>query len=320
MIVRKYANLRDVATTYGDVVTQKIVEVLSKNNPILSDMPTKEGNLPDGNKSIIRVGLPKGQWIGLYEGVFPEKSERATVVDAVGTLADYSIVDKELAAMAPSEVEFIAQEDGAFISGMGQTVENSVFYGSKNGKDFAGLATRYNSLTQGRAKDYIINAGGTSGNLTSIYLVVWGMQTVYGFFPRNSKAGLTREYRGVVDCVMPNGGEKPAHKTWYNWQIGLTVADYRSVVRIANIPVDNLSSVNITQLLIQGVNKIKNKNLGQLIIYMPEAVKTALDVERAVKPNVNFSPVEWAGENIDGFRYNPIRISDSILTTESVVA
>ena len=60
---------------------------------------------------------------------------------------------------------------------------------------FTGLSARFNSLAAKNGVN-IIDAGGTGSNLTSIWLVVWGENTVHGLFPKGSKAGLQQEHKG----------------------------------------------------------------------------------------------------------------------------
>jgi hypothetical protein len=78
-------------------------------------------------------------------------------------------------------------------------------------------------------------------NNTSIYLVVWGENTVFNIFPKGSKAGLkvaSGSRRG--ERADANGNFYQALRSLYQWDNGLVVKDWRYVVRICNINTANL--------------------------------------------------------------------------------
>ena len=80
-----------------------------------------------------------------------------------------------------------------------------------------------------------IDAGGTGTNFTSVYFVNWGERTCSGFFPKNGQAGLKKEDLGQKTVTDPNGNEFEALVTKWNWDVGLTVRDYRAVGALRNI-------------------------------------------------------------------------------------
>ncbi len=62
----------------------------------------------------------------------------------------------------------------------------------------------------------------------------WGPNSVYGIFPRGSKAGLIHEDLGlqVVENVAGIGGARMmAYREHWQWKCGLAVADWRYIVR-----------------------------------------------------------------------------------------
>ena len=63
---------------------------------------------------------------------------------------------------------------------------------------------RYNTIntsTSEVAKN-VISAGG-AGSCTSVWLVVWGPNTIHGIFPKGSKAGLSHDDLGLGDACEP---------------------------------------------------------------------------------------------------------------------
>ncbi len=69
----------------------------------------------------------------------------------------------------------------AFIESMNQSFTQQVIYGdtSSNKDGILGLTPRYNSLSaSANSSANIIDAGGTGSDNTSVWLVVWGAETI----------------------------------------------------------------------------------------------------------------------------------------------
>lgn len=215
-----------------------IVEILNQTNEVLDDMVWVEGNLPTGNKTTVRTGLPAPTWRKMYGGVQPSKSSTAQITDNTGMLEAYAEVDKALADLNGNTTAFRLSEDRAHIEGISETIAETIFYGNEGvtPEAFTGLAPRYNDLSAGNA-DNIIDAGGTGTDNASIWLVGWGPQSVFGIIPKGSTAGLQATDKGqvTIENVDGNGGRMEAYRMHYRMDAGLTVKDWRYVIRIANI-------------------------------------------------------------------------------------
>ena len=247
MAVKPVTNptLQDLASRSnpdGGVDTE-IVEMLRQQNEILDDMTWLEGNLPTGHKTTVRTGLPAATWRKMYGGVQPVKSKTAQITDNTGMLETYAEIDKALADLNGNTNAFRTTEDRAFIQGMSNQMAQTIFYGdeSVNAERFTGLAPRYNSLSAENA-DNIIDAGGTA-NLRSIWLIGWSNMTVHGITPKGSPTGLQQRDLGEDTAQAPDGnGQYQIYRTHYKWDAGLTLRDWRYVVRIANIDETALTS------------------------------------------------------------------------------
>src|SRR3990167_8286645 len=91
------------------------VELMSQTNEILTDMLFKEGNLPTGERTTIRTGLPTVYWRLLNQGVTPSKSTTAQVDESCGMLEAWSEVDKDLAELNGNVGQFRLNEARAFL-------------------------------------------------------------------------------------------------------------------------------------------------------------------------------------------------------------
>lgn len=301
-----------------------IIELLSQSNPILQDMPFVEGNLPTGHKTTVRSGLPTATWRLLNYGVQPSKSTTVQITDACGMLETYAEIDKSLADLNGNTGEFRLSEDRAFLEAMNQQMAQTLFYGdsSVNPQQFMGLSSRYSDLSAGN-KQNIIDAGGTGTDNTSIWLVVWGENTVHGIFPKGQKAGLQMEDKGQQTLEDANGGKYEGYRTHYKWDNGLSLRDWRYVVRIANIDVSDLSdpaaAANIAKLMVKALHRIPNRGMGRPVFYMNRTAGQALDTQASEKSALAISVKETEGEWWTSFRGVPIRETDALLETEARV-
>ena len=313
-----------------------VAELLSQSNEILEDCVFQEGNLPTGHRVVIRTGLPTVYWRALNQGIPSSKSTTAQVDEACGILEARSEVDKDLAMLNGNTAQFRLSEDTAFLEAMNQTQASTLFYGNPgvDPKQFLGLAARYSSLSGGNAQN-ILSAGGSGSDNTSVYLVVWGDQTVFCPFPKGSKAGLIHEDLGEQTVYNSDGTRLQALATRYQWKNGLVVKDWRYVVRICNIDVSDLigqtgtqaasASTNIIKLMARALYRIPNMAMGRAAFYMNRTVHSgmslaALDKSQYVlKINEGLSqfgqPYSWLS-----FLGVPLRRVDALLNTEAVVS
>lgn len=308
-------------------ITTKIVEHLTQTNEILQDMGWQEGNLPTGHKTTVRTGLPDVAWRVLNYGVQPSKSHTAQVTDNTGILEAYAEIDKELAILNGQSADWRISEESAFLEAMNQEMATTLFYGNEaeTPAKFTGLAPRFSVLSDERTQSgyNIIDAGGTGSTNTSLWLVTWGDNTAHGIFPKGSKAGFSQTNLGEVTLEDANGGRFQGFRTHYQWKCGLTVRDWRGIVRIANIDVAKLSSdegAKLIDLLVQAYNRLgSRRRLGRPVIYCNETVATALDLQASNKSNVWLSMKEWDGQEVLSFRGIPIRRVDALVDTENPV-
>lgn len=313
-----------------------IAELLSQSNEILEDCVFMEGNLPTGHRSVIRTGLPTVYWRAINQGIPTSKSTTAQVDEACGMLEAYSEVDKDLAELNGNTGQFRLSEDTAFLEAMNQTQAQTLFYGNPgtDPKQFLGLATRYSSTSAGNGQN-ILSAGGSGSDNTSIYLVVWGENTVFCPFPKGSKAGLNHEDLGLNTVWDSAGARYQAYRTHYQWKNGLVVKDWRYVVRIANIDVSDLISQSNTQaaaastaiikLMARALYRIPNMAMGRAAFYMNRTVHSGLALAAMDKSQYVLKIEQGLTQfgtpsSYLSFLGVPLRRVDQLLNTEAVVS
>lgn len=304
----------------------KIVELLAATNPVLNDMTFMEGNLPTGHKTTVRTGLPGVTWRKLYGGVQPSKSTTAQVTDSCGMLEAYAEVDKALADLNGNAAAFRLSEDKAFVEAMSQEMASTLFYGNETTEPeaFTGFAPRYNSLSAQNA-DNIVDAGGTGSDNTSIWLVVWGPNTCHGIYPKGSTGGVQMRDLGEVTVENVDGasGRAQMYRSHYRWDCGLTVRDWRYLVRIANVDVSDLTTVantkNLINWMIQAAERIPSFGAGRAAFYVNRNIreKLRLGILEKVASNLTFETV--AGKRVLTFDEIPVMRTDALLNTEARV-
>lgn len=321
--------LADIATRLDpDNSVAQVIELLNQTNPILEDMTWIEGNLPTGHKTTIRSGLPTGTWRKLNYGVQPEKSTTVQVTDTTGMLESYAEVDVDLVKLNNNEAAFRLSEDRAFIEGMNQTMATTLFYGdaSLDPEKFTGLAARYSQKSGVENGENIILGGGSGSDNTSIYLVVWGPNTIHGIYPKGSTAGLQVKDLGEDTVYDANGGRFQAFRTHYKWDCGLTLRDWRYVVRIANIDVSDLTKnasagADLIDLLSQAVEIPPNLNLGRAVFYANRTITSFLRRQIANKvAGSTLTMDQVAGKKVLTFDGIPFKRTDALLNTEATIA
>lgn len=320
--------MADVAKRYDpDGKIDTIVEMLAETNEILDDMSYIEANLPTGHRTTVRTGLPSATWRKLNYGVQPSKSQTVQIQDSIGMLEAYAEVDKSLADLNGNTGAFRLSEDRAFLESMNQTMASTFFYGDTglDPEKFMGLAPRFSSLSAENGQN-ILSAGGSGSDNTSVWLVVWGPNTVHGIYPKGSPAGIQHKDLGEWTLEDAAGGKFQGYRTHYKWDVGMTVRDWRYVVRIPNIDISNLtgdksgSSADLTDLMIQACEKIPNFGAGRASWYVNRTVSSFIRRQVLNTNNVRISMDEVAGKRVLTFDGYPVRRVDSILNTEAVVS
>lgn len=312
-----------------------VAELLSQTNEVLEDAVFVEGNLPTGHRLTIRTGLPTVYYRMINQGVPTSKSLTATIDESCGMLEARSHIDEKLVKLNGNSAEFRMSEDRAFLEAMNQTMAGKIMYGNPatDPRDFLGLQTRYSSLTAGNGGN-ILDAGGTGSNNTSIYLVVWGNETVFCPFPKGSQAGLQHRDLGQETVYDANGNGYQAERTLYQWENGLAVKDWRYVVRICNINVSDLTSQSGTQassaatqiinLMSRALDRVPNLAMGKAAFYANRTLYSMLRVAALNKSNAALSIQDALTQFGTPYKQTnflgvPLRKVDQILNTETRV-
>ncbi|HEY6026404.1 MAG TPA: hypothetical protein VIV09_05840, partial [Pseudolabrys sp.] len=188
-------------------------------------------------------------------------------------------------------------EDRPFLEAMNQAQAQTLFTGNPavDQKQYLGLASRYGTISGAGNATNIITAGGAGSDNASVYLVVWGPETVFCIYPKGSQAGLRHRDLGEESVQDSNNNWYQAARTLYQWDNGLVVKDWRYVVRIPNIDVSDwigvtgtqatTAATNLIKLMSRALDRIPNLNMGRAAFYANRTVYSGLRLQALERTN-----------------------------------
>ncbi len=323
-----YLTLKDkFAQKENGGMAKAIIDILSQTNSVIEDAVVRECNEGSTHKTTVRNGLPDVEFRKFYQGVTASKGEYTQITDTTGMLEVYSQVDKALADLEGDTAQFRVNEAQAFLESMNNTVQENIFYGSKktNPAGFDGLSVRYDKISSDKNSiGYRVLDGGGKGNTnTSIWFITWGELHTHLLYPKGSQLGFVHEDKGAQTALDADGNMYEVYRDHYKWDVGMSVRDFRSSARIANIDVTALDSeeaADLIKLMIEAYHRIKRfAKTGKTVIYCNDTIETYLHFQAINKANVNLSIENFAGQPIVSFMGIPIKCADQIRNNEKAI-
>lgn len=317
-------NLLDAAKLTGaDGKILRTAELLTKLSPMIEDLPFQEGNLSLGHRVNVRTTLPSPTSRRLNQRVLPTKSTTDQNDEQCMQLVDYSQVDATIANLNGNMEQYRMNEAMAHLQGMTHEFERQVVYGNSGvvQEELDGLIPR-----MAAASDTVIDAGASGSDNASIVCVGWGMTTVYGIYPKGSKAGIEHENLGKVTSET-SAGLMEVYRDRWELNAGIAVEDPRYLAAIRAIDVSTLvadptgATTNLIDNMIEmihGIYKIDSP-LIKPRIYMPRTIFMMLDIQANRKSNLYLQSGNADGKPFLNFRGIPIRVCDAMTETEAVI-
>lgn len=326
--------LADLKSRLGpDNKVSPIIEVLSRQDEMLADIPMMEANLLTTHKTTVRAGLPTPTYRRFNQGVAATRSATAQIEFPMAMLSDRSELDKDLGNLGGNLGAVRFSESVPHMMGMAQSIADTFIYGdpvvnpTTDDSKFPGLGYYFKDNTTANTKDHVITALGSGSDNASIWIIAWGDDTICGIYPNGSVAGLEHNDLGEGDAFDASNRRFRAYMDEYKWTCGLAVKDWRAAVRIANIDVSDLIATTANQQLlsnyvIEGLDKIPSQYRSRAKIYCNSTVKTAwrLGQRADVKSGGGLTFENIAGKNVASFDGYPVRTSNALTLTEATVS
>ena len=299
--------------------SRRIIEELNAYNELLLDAPIVEANEGTVDSHLVRTAIPHGQLRGYNQGVGKGSSQTKTIKDAITNIEIYSTVDKQLIDESAHPTELMQSEQNAFIEGLSQDITDQLVYGNHENdvRETNGLAIRRSSTGT-----YCFSMGGSSsGHMTSVYLIKWGMDKARIIYPRGAKnAGVEYNYLGEQTVSDGNGGEYQAYRAHYRIARGLSVGHEASIIRLCNIDPTAANIGNAIAEKIVQVMPLLARGAGTVSIACNSVVKGLFNIAAINKSNVLLPREDPWGNEVLQIGNARIRECPSILLTEATVS
>lgn len=306
----------------------KIVEALAKKCRAMDYITFQTGNLETGHRVTTETSLPSIGWRAFNEGVETGKYTTGQFDEVCGLMEGHSQLDVKLAELNGNSAAYRASVDMRFLRSFKYEFETGFFYHSTaaSPRKFNGLGPRYSALSGTPYSRQVVDSTvgtGTGSDMTSVWLVCFSPDTVFGITPKGAPSGLTMEDMGVQMVTDGAGNRFRAYETVWNWSVGLAVADAESVVRIANIDTGDASLTGTTLIddMTKAYFRLRDPTAGRCVWFGNRTINEVLyNQARSAIPNSTLSIGTYEdGSPLTRFMGIPLVVSDQILNTESVI-
>lgn len=321
-------NILDISTRYTeDGKPLPIAEILTKRKPVFMDIPWMEANTTNGHRMAVETELPEAVLRKLNKGASASTGRVNNVTESTAEFASLGVVDKTLAELSSNVNDFRVKKNGRHIEAIGQKFEDQFFNGTAVVPEgFVGLKERY-SVSTGVLSRQVIKLAGSGTDLTSIFVVGWGADSVYGLYAKGTRAGIQHTDYGDDLVSDATGAQYPAYRDWFALQAGVAVEDPRCVVRIANIDLSNLkdgpvvgTDLVLANQLIRATHRVERLQSLNPVIYCTRDIYEWLDIQAANRTLLALKHVELDGKQVTMFRGIPIRETDALGWDEAAIA
>ena len=129
----------------------------------------------------------------------------------------------------------------------------------------------------------------------------------------------------TIEDADGSGGRMEAYRTHFRWDVGLTLRDWRYVVRIANIDKSALTfnaatGSNLIDLMTQAIELLPTTTKGRPTFYVPRTVRSFLRRQMVAKvASSTLMMDEVAGKKVLSFDSIPVRRCDALAGNEARV-
>jgi hypothetical protein len=297
-----------------------IAEVLNEENAVIKDAVFMKANNKFTHVTLQRNSLPTGSVRDFNKGVASEQGNTERQSDVIQMLRSYLKVDKELADASGDPNTYRNDEARGFIEGFGQTFAGDMFY--SNNSTFAqeqmtGFARRLNTVDSKR----VFNTGGSGSDVTSIFIIQWGINKVYCPYTEGASAGMDVRSLGEDTSTDSNGLEHQIYRDYFKWDYGLTIEDPQCVARIANIETSGSSNIFNKDLIHKALPKMRGGG-KRAVLYVNDTVFAQMTIDASDRGNVNLFWSSAFGDNEDTLTFmgRPIRLVDQLVSTETAIS
>jgi hypothetical protein len=176
----------------------------------------------------------------------------------------------------------------------------------------------------------VVDGGGDGSTNSSLWFVTWGDDTCHLIHPQGTAAGLQHRDLGE-DTKVVNNTQYQIYRDHFKWNVGLSVRDWRYIVRLANLEsgaaeVDRVDASSTTLnnfifRLTEAHERMYNqRGGGRTVIYCNRYIRMCL--RKAAFEKISGSTLQIqqvGGQEVLTFMGMPVRLVDQLLRTEARV-
>jgi len=334
-----YSVLIDVVNEYTskDPTSPYLIaaQILNRKCPLVRVLPMIKANQLFSNigSRDSLIGNPSTRRFN--EPIAPTVTKSTQTSEPIAMFEDYGEVDRDLCYAQNNPAEWRMNQDRRKIEGLSQKVEATLWYGSQANDPgvINGLSTRFNSLSSLPNNDAswyynVLGGGGTGATCSSMWIMEFGPQKLYGIYPPNLPGGLQIQDLGEQTkevTVSSNVQMYQVLRMHYQWRLGIAIDDERCVQRYANIATTGAANIFDEDNLITLKNRLPDSGENpSTAIFMDRTLKTQVDI-RAVtqKMNTYFTQDQNTGDvwgrPVTRFQGIPIFTAEKLLDTETAI-
>lgn len=329
-VAAKYT-ISDVINSYssldGNAMYVKVANVLALKLPLFRMLPMVASNqvMSEIISKVAAMGSATLRRFNEY--VTPTVNKRTPGTEPIAMFQDWSEVDAALYAIQNDPVQWRMDEDAIKVESMTQSVEDQLLNGnlSQYPAGIQGLFTRYNLSTTrpngvSTTRYNVQLAGGSGSDVTSVLALELGKNKVYGIYPKNTRAGINLENKGLVTSEY-SGGRMDVYRTKIEIFFGLVVKDDRCVQRIANIEVSGNDYLLDPDQLSSALRRLPGGGQDpNTVILVPPTVMDQMDKMARDKLNVTYTPDEVWGGMTTRFMRVPVYTAEKISEAQTAIS
>lgn len=330
----EYMTLTDVAKQCHNQELLNMVDQIGHATTLLNAMPWKQSSDALRDVTGVITAYPEAEYVGLDLGTKAKKANWTQKEEGLAMLEIWTETNEKTYQVSPNGDMIRWNNDSLAMKSVGMLAEEGLVYGNpaNNQNHFLGFMPRFNKVTDfkrvsGGAKyDYctLSCSGNTANSQSSILLVAKGGMAPQLLYPRYSaNNGLVYRHWDFENTKDELGGNVRTAKSQIAMTLGLSIADTRTAVRIANVETTDATSVGkIADALYEAFAAIPREYRNSVEIYTTPAVILALRKTYANRVQPATYPDAIYRNAIGDILFDNfvIKQCDSMVDTEGVVA
>lgn len=295
-----------------------MANVLEESNAIIQDIVWGEADEFFKQRTVTVTALPTVRRRRINQSVATSVGAWETADHVLEMLEQFSRIDEKLLRSKSDQGAFRMQQATLYIEAMAQQFADDLIYGNNttNPEQMTGLAPRMGTINS----KFVLSAGGSGADLTSLYAIQWGRGMIWCAYPKGGKGMISHEDRGRQLENTADGTYRDVYVDKFTMEGGLVVENPRCMARLANIETTGQTNLFDYEKIIDFKVSMPKEGQGA-ILYANRTLYAQIKKAALAKTNAYYTYDNVFGTGmmpvVDG---SPVRLVDSILDTENAIS